>query len=167
MSIQARVLQPPMLKYGPGSKQANIVSFSQACDDDVRMLMPLTLDTARRGVEYVSRTCTRRSLTILMTNCYRIDKKFWKPATIERWIVVIYERQQRFGNQIVGDMIAGLVSAARDCGEYNPYSAIRRWSEGHFIRHDCQGPGAHCSVGERAGPHLSGEFLCGLLVLEA
>ncbi|KAJ7318340.1 hypothetical protein DFH08DRAFT_1086592 [Mycena albidolilacea] len=34
-----------------------------------------------------------------------VDKKFFKPVAIERWVVVIYERQERFNDQAAQDMI--------------------------------------------------------------
>jgi len=46
----------------------------------------------------------------------RIDKRFYNPAAIDRWIVVVYERQQRFGQQAAQDMIAGLVQGCTEVG---------------------------------------------------
>lgn len=46
----------------------------------------------------------------------RIDKKFYQPATIERWVVVIYEREQRFRRQNAEEMVAGFVSMFRAVG---------------------------------------------------
>ncbi|KAJ7689642.1 hypothetical protein B0H14DRAFT_2652713 [Mycena olivaceomarginata] len=34
-----------------------------------------------------------------------VDKKFFKPVAIERWVVVVYERQGRFNDQAAQDMI--------------------------------------------------------------
>jgi eukaryotic translation initiation factor 2C len=47
----------------------------------------------------------------------RIDKRFFRPASIERWIVVVYERQQRFSQQAAQDMIDGLLRGCSDVGE--------------------------------------------------
>ena len=47
----------------------------------------------------------------------RIDKRFFRPASIERWIVVVYERQQRFNQQAAQDMIDGLLRCCRDVGK--------------------------------------------------
>lgn len=45
-----------------------------------------------------------------------IDKKLYKPASIQRWIVVIYERKQRFSESAADDMVAGLRRATSDMG---------------------------------------------------
>lgn len=47
----------------------------------------------------------------------RIDKRFYRPASIDRWIVVVYERQQRFNQQAAQDMIDGLLRSCSDVGE--------------------------------------------------
>lgn len=47
----------------------------------------------------------------------RIDKRFFKPVTIERWIVVIYERQQRFNEQSAKDMVDGMLRSFKDVGQ--------------------------------------------------
>ncbi|KAI0921048.1 hypothetical protein AcV5_001233 [Taiwanofungus camphoratus] len=78
LGFTARVLNPPTLKYGPGSKQATIVPRDGAWN--------------------------------------MIDKRFFKPAVIERWAVVIYERPQRFRDDNVQDMIQGLISACNGVG---------------------------------------------------
>lgn len=46
-----------------------------------------------------------------------IDKKFFKPVTIDSWLVVVYERPGRFEQREVDDMVNGLMSAAKDVGE--------------------------------------------------
>lgn len=48
----------------------------------------------------------------------RIDKRFYNPAAIDRWIVVVYERQQRFNQQSAQDMIAGLVQGCTEVGTW-------------------------------------------------
>ncbi|KAJ8580661.1 argonaute-like protein [Rhizopogon salebrosus TDB-379] len=78
LTVRARVLQPPKLKYGPGSAQTTITPANGAWN--------------------------------------MIDKRFFKPAAIERWIVVIYERQQRFNQQSAQDMIDGLLRSFKDVG---------------------------------------------------
>jgi len=46
----------------------------------------------------------------------RVDKRFYKPASIDRWVVVVYERQQRFNQQSADEMTAGLMASCRDVG---------------------------------------------------
>ncbi|KAJ7904584.1 argonaute-like protein [Mycena olivaceomarginata] len=45
-----------------------------------------------------------------------VDKKFFKPVAIERWVVVVYERQGRFNDQAAQDMIKGLCGSCCDVG---------------------------------------------------
>ncbi|CCL99782.1 uncharacterized protein FIBRA_01804 [Fibroporia radiculosa] len=78
LSIQARVLQPPTLKYGAGSRQPTIKPQDGAWD--------------------------------------MIDKKFWKPAKIDQWVVVIYELQKDFTEAHAGEIIKRLRSACQKVG---------------------------------------------------
>lgn len=48
---------------------------------------------------------------------FRMDKKFYRPSTIEKWVVVVYERQQRFDQRTAAEMVAGLVRSCKDCGQ--------------------------------------------------
>ncbi|KAJ4494682.1 argonaute-like protein [Lentinula edodes] len=78
MKIQARVLNPPALKYGPGSRQLTIV--------------PANGQWNMR------------------------DKRFFKPVDVLRWVIVVYERKQRFNEQAVAEMSRGLCGSAREVG---------------------------------------------------
>ncbi len=53
-------------------------------------------------------------LTYLPTRS--IDKKFYQPATIERWIVVIYESQRRFRPENAQEVVNGFVQMFRAVG---------------------------------------------------
>ncbi|KAI6038510.1 argonaute-like protein [Pisolithus marmoratus] len=53
--------------------------------------------------------------------------RFSRPATIDRWIVVVYECQQRFIQQSVQDMINGLVQCCCDIGEVNDTNPKVTW----------------------------------------
>jgi eukaryotic translation initiation factor 2C len=55
-------------------------------------------------------------LTNLNSYIIRVDKRFYKPASIDRWVVVVYERQQRFNQQSADEMTAGLMASCRDVG---------------------------------------------------
>jgi len=48
----------------------------------------------------------------------RVDKRFFKPAAIDRWVVVIYERKQRFGDVQAQEMINGLVTCCQQVGGF-------------------------------------------------
>ncbi|KAJ7620109.1 hypothetical protein FB45DRAFT_147421 [Roridomyces roridus] len=47
--------------------------------------------------------------------CNIVDKKFFKPFSIDRW-VVICEHQTRFSENTANDMIDGLPASCRDVG---------------------------------------------------
>ncbi|KAI0696653.1 argonaute-like protein [Cerioporus squamosus] len=78
LTVQARVLDAPTLRYHSNSKQATI----KPRDGEWNL----------------------------------IDKKFYQPATIERWIVVIYERQQRYRPEMAQELVAGFVSMFQAVG---------------------------------------------------
>ncbi|RPD71863.1 argonaute-like protein [Lentinus tigrinus ALCF2SS1-7] len=78
MTVQARVLAAPTLRYSSESKQPTI----QPRDGEWNL----------------------------------IDKKFYQPATINRWVVVIYERQQRFRPEMAREMVSGFVPMFRATG---------------------------------------------------
>lgn len=46
-----------------------------------------------------------------------VDKKFYKPAAIVKWVVVVYEREQRFGSPQAQEMIKGLMDACAQVGQ--------------------------------------------------
>ena len=45
-----------------------------------------------------------------------MNRQFYQPATIKGWVLVIFERQNRFGTREVDSMIAGLTSACQQVG---------------------------------------------------
>ena len=45
-----------------------------------------------------------------------MNKKFFKPATIERWCVAVYERPQRFGDREKYDMVRDLLGVCNSVG---------------------------------------------------
>ncbi|TFY56355.1 hypothetical protein EVJ58_g7696 [Rhodofomes roseus] len=78
MRLQARVLNPPTLKYGPGSKQPTIVPRDGAWN--------------------------------------MVERKFWQPCTITQWILVVFERRNRFDENIVQDVARNFVAACKNVG---------------------------------------------------
>lgn len=100
LSVDARILKPPTLQYGRGSKQQNVVR-RLIRDGAVRDLTPHQIP--RDG------------------KWNMVDKKFFKPGTIERWVVVVYERVQRFGQNHARDMISGLLQACNAVGTWSSY----------------------------------------------
>ena len=58
-----------------------------------------------------------------------VDKKFYRPATIERWCVAIYERQQRFGDREVAEMVKELLKVCDSVGTFDVFrtAPFRSW----------------------------------------
>ncbi|KAI6035170.1 argonaute-like protein [Pisolithus orientalis] len=85
-----------------------------------------------------------------------IDKRFFRPATIDRWIVVVYERQQRFNQQSAQDMINGLVQCSRDVGmRVNDTSPMVTWQNGQGrIADQLRQAGNECFQQTRQRPTL-------------
>lgn len=55
-------------------------------------------------------------LTAPFNTASRVDKRFVKPVSIDRWVVIVYEQQRRFGEQAARDMVASLIESCRDVG---------------------------------------------------
>jgi len=58
----------------------------------------------------------------------RIDKHFFKPVEIPRWIVVVYERLQRFPMNAAQKLIFGLVGSCHAVGKCFPSDILIRLS---------------------------------------
>jgi len=118
LKFSARVLKPPMLKYGPGSKQLTITPANGAWN--------------------------------------MVDKRFFKPATIDRWVVVIYERSQRFGEGPAEEMIAGLVRSCQEVGiRVNDPHPIVTWENGQGRIHEqLRAAGVACAQKSKGPPQL-------------
>jgi hypothetical protein len=48
----------------------------------------------------------------------RIDKKFFRPIEIQRWVVVIYADQRRFSANTAAEMVTGLLAGCRSVGQH-------------------------------------------------
>ncbi|KIM90880.1 hypothetical protein PILCRDRAFT_811377 [Piloderma croceum F 1598] len=85
-----------------------------------------------------------------------VDKRFYKPASIDRWVVVVYERQQRFNQQSADEMTAGLMASCRDVGivikDPNP---LISWQNGQGrISEQLMAAGVECKQKKGAPPNL-------------
>jgi eukaryotic translation initiation factor 2C len=118
VKIQGRVLNPPTLLYGQGSRQPTVVSSSFLfylhtlhCTRAFTTThsIPPPLDCLQTCFSFLSQNPRNGEWNM-------IDKKLYKPASIQRWIVIIYERPQRFSQSAADDMISGLTRAATDMG---------------------------------------------------
>jgi eukaryotic translation initiation factor 2C len=78
LEVSARVLKPPSLKYGVGSKQVVVTPKGGAWN--------------------------------------MVDKRFYAPAAIKAWVILIYETERRFSSRDCQDMIKGFLSACDDVG---------------------------------------------------
>ncbi|KAJ7068346.1 argonaute-like protein [Mycena amicta] len=117
LSVQARVLKPPTLRYGNGSRQPTI--------------------TPRDGAWNM------------------VDKRFFKPVSIDRWVVVVYEQQRRFNEGAAGDMIEGLIKSCRDVGIKLAPSPLIFWENGQGrIADQLKAAGLAVVKKEKAGPNL-------------
>ncbi|KAF7292384.1 Argonaute-like protein [Mycena chlorophos] len=117
LQVQARVLKPPTLRYGQGSRQPTIVPRDGAWN--------------------------------------MVDKRFFKPVTIERWVVVVYEQQRRFNDQAAQDMIQGLVNSCRDVGIKLAPTPFVFWENGQGrIADQLKAAGAAVAKQLKAGPNL-------------
>ncbi|KAI0375597.1 argonaute-like protein [Pilatotrama ljubarskyi] len=94
VSLQARILDPPVLQYGQGSRQPTIKPRDGAWN--------------------------------------MIDKKFFRPVTIRRWCVAVFERQQRFRMDLAQEMVHGMLQAFASVGitvlETDP---VIKWAGSH------------------------------------
>ncbi|KAH9992241.1 argonaute-like protein [Russula compacta] len=85
-----------------------------------------------------------------------IDKYMFRPAEIPNWIVLIYENEQRFGQQAASQVITDLVRACEAVGiTTNPLPAVVKWESGqgnvgHQLRAACD----ECQQITKAPPTL-------------
>ena len=60
-----------------------------------------------------------------------VDKKFYQPSTVTGWIVIIYERQQRFSQRNAEDMVSGLMRSFEEVGmKCNDATPLIRYENG-------------------------------------
>lgn len=98
LSIDARVLSPPTLQYGGQGRGSTVV---RRLPDDVSQSDRRSPQTPRDGAWNM------------------VDKKFYRPSTIERWCVAIYERQQWFGDRERTEMVRELLKVCASVGEFD------------------------------------------------
>lgn len=46
-----------------------------------------------------------------------LDKKFFRPAIIVKWVVIVYEVEQLFGRPQAQEMTKSLIAACRNVGK--------------------------------------------------
>ncbi|EGO01883.1 hypothetical protein SERLA73DRAFT_177463 [Serpula lacrymans var. lacrymans S7.3] len=85
-----------------------------------------------------------------------VDKRFYRPASIDRWVVVVYERQARFNQQAAQEMISGLMSSCASVGiNVNDTAPIVTWQNGQGrIADQMRDAGAQCFQKTGVRPQL-------------
>ncbi|KAJ7500499.1 argonaute-like protein [Mycena galericulata] len=84
------------------------------------------------------------------------DKRFFRPATIAAWVLIIFERQDRFNPQVAEEVGTSFVAGCRSTGMIvtNP-NPIVRWVNGQGnIPQDLQAAGAACAAEKKVAPTL-------------
>ncbi|KAH9006800.1 argonaute-like protein [Lactarius hatsudake] len=116
--IQARVMNPPTLRYHQSSKQPSA--------------------RPRDGAWNL------------------IDKRMFTPTNVANWMIVVYERQQRFNDQVANQMASDLVRACEVVGiSINPQPALIKWESGQGnIGQQLRAAGGECQRRTRSLPTL-------------
>jgi eukaryotic translation initiation factor 2C len=117
LKVQARVLKPPTLRYGPTSKQPTIVPINGSWN--------------------------------------MVDKRFYKPQPIHRWVVAIFESQTRFPPPAVNDMMKALVDGCQEVGmAMSPTNIVRYVNGQGNIRDQLRSVGSECIAKYQHPPNL-------------
>ncbi|KAI9467034.1 argonaute-like protein [Lactarius psammicola] len=60
-----------------------------------------------------------------------IDRRMFSPSSVPTWMIIIYERQQRFNDQVANQMASDLVKGCEAVGiSINPQPALIKWESG-------------------------------------
>ncbi|KAI6043152.1 argonaute-like protein [Pisolithus marmoratus] len=114
INLLEQVLPPPRLRYSQGSPQPVVTPANGAWN-----------------------------MQLYTSSLVMVDKRFFHLATINHWIMVIYEHQQCFTQQSAQDMINGLVQCCCNIGmRVNDTNPMVTWqnSQGHIADQLCQRP---------------------------
>lgn len=63
---------------------------------------------------------------IHLFECYRRDKKFFKPSIIEQWVIVVYESERRFPKKAAEEMANGFCEGAVSVGKRSSFFSSKR-----------------------------------------
>lgn len=64
----------------------------------------------------------------------RADKKFFRPATIKKWVIVVYEGERRFNMETARGMATSFAAGARAVGKCRTFLSLLRSSLINFIQ---------------------------------
>ncbi|KAI9448014.1 argonaute-like protein [Lactarius indigo] len=152
--IQARIMNPPTLRYHQSSKQPSAVrTFSLPLKNRMTSCVCVRDHVMAHGICTLSRCDFRHSLIV---SFQRIDKRMFTPTNVAHWMIVIYERQQRFNDQVANQMASDLVRACEAVGiSINPQPALIKWESGQGnIGQQLRAAGGECQRRTRNLPTL-------------
>lgn len=118
IELTARVLDPPTLKYGQGSKRATVRPANGSWN--------------------------------------MADKKFFRPSVIKKWVIVVYEGQRRFTQDVAQQMATSFVAGARAVGmTVQDDQPVITWENGQGrIGDQLKKAGQTCVQQKGEGPNL-------------
>ncbi|KAJ6498441.1 argonaute-like protein [Mycena vitilis] len=84
------------------------------------------------------------------------DKKFYKPATIAAWVLIIFETQNRFNDAVAQEVASSLVAGCRSTGMtvVDPVPVVRRVNGQGNIPQALQDAGTQCFQMKKVPPTL-------------
>ncbi|KAF8266852.1 argonaute-like protein [Lactarius quietus] len=96
------------------------------------------------------------SAVLLIMSFRRIEKRMFTPSSVAHWMIVIYERQQRFNDQVANQMANDLVKGCEAVGiSINPQPALIKWESGQGnIGQQLRAAGAECQRRAKTLPSL-------------
>ncbi|KAJ6630422.1 argonaute-like protein [Mycena sp. CBHHK59/15] len=84
------------------------------------------------------------------------DKRFYRPATIGAWVLIIFESMNRFNDLVAQEVISSFVAGCRSTGItiQDPSPIIRRVNGQGDIPQALEKAGAECAQQKKVGPSL-------------
>jgi len=84
-----------------------------------------------------------------------VDKRFYKPQPINRWVIAVFESQTRFPPPAVNEMMKGLVNGCQEVGmAMAPTTMIKYFNGQASIRDQLRSLGAECIAKHQHPPNL-------------
>ena len=91
----------------------------------------------------------KSTIVLIKDEFGRADKKFFRPSTIKKWVIVVYEGERRFNQDVAQQMATNFVSGARAVGTC--CVPLLRHSLMFSYRNDCSGSTTCHHLGEWPG----------------
>ncbi|KAI0278886.1 argonaute-like protein [Russula aff. rugulosa BPL654] len=84
-----------------------------------------------------------------------IDKRMINPSQVPNWIVIVYERQQRFNDQVANQLATDLVRACEAVGiNMNARPSLIKWESGQGSLQQLRNAGSECNRRSGSFPTL-------------